>query len=44
MHKTVSGYAPSNLKLKFEFNQGIIMHKIESGQATSNLKINFHSN
>ena len=32
------------LKLKLEFNQGIIMHKIVSGYAPSNLKLNFHSN
>ena len=32
------------LKLKLEFNKGIIMHKIVSGYAPSNLKLNFHSN
>ena len=32
------------LKLKLEFNKGIIMHKILSGYAPSNLKLNFHSN
>ena len=31
------------LKLKLEFNKGIIMHKIVSGYAPSNLKLNFHS-
>ena len=32
------------LKLKLEFNKGIIMHKTVSGYAPSNLKLNFHSN
>ena len=32
------------LKLKLEFNKGIIMHKIVFGYAPSNLKLNFHSN
>ena len=32
------------LKLKLEFNKGIIMHKIVSGYVPSNLKLNFHSN
>ena len=32
------------VKLKLEFNKGIIIHKIVSGYAPSNLKLNFHSN
>ena len=32
------------LKLKLEFNKGIIMHKIVFGYAPSNLKLNFVSN
>ena len=32
------------LKLKLEFNKGIIMHKIVTGYAPSTLKFNFHSN
>ena len=32
------------LKLKLEFNKGIIVHKIVSGYTPSNLKLNFHSN
>ena len=32
------------LKLKLEFNKGIIMHKIVFGYAPSNLKLNFHLN
>ena len=32
------------LKLKLEFNKGIIMHKILFGYAPSNLKLNFVSN
>ena len=32
------------LKLKLEFNKGIIMQKIVSGYAPSNLKFNFLSN
>ena len=32
------------LKLKLEFNKGIIVHKTVSGYAPSNRKLNFHSN
>ena len=32
------------LKLKLEFNKGIIMYKTVSGYAPSNLNLNFHSN
>ena len=44
---TAHDYKPLDvlpLKLKLEFNKGIIMHKIVFGYAPSNLKLNFHSN